>query len=64
MVSRSLGWPVNNLPIDPKLARAVLDRDRYFKALNDALDALRDGQAMLAQSVIVEALGYEPRSEN
>ena len=35
-------------PIDPKLARATLDRDRYLKAMNDAFDALRDGQAMLA----------------
>lgn len=56
--------PTEQTPIDPKLARAVLDRERYFKALNDAWDALRDGQATIATRILGEALGYEPRSEN
>lgn len=50
-------------PIDPKLARATLDRDRYFKALNDALDALRDGQATLATNIIAEALGLQKEGD-
>lgn len=100
---------MNQTPIDPKLARAVLDRERCLKALklvyaliwgrhpggvvpedyarvkheieqaihstpdsesikdkamNNAYDALRDGQSQLATRILAEALGYEPRSEN
>lgn len=46
-------------PIDPKLARAVLDRERYFKAINDAFDSLRDGQATLAMNILGKVLEVE-----
>lgn len=35
-----------------------------LKAMNDAYDALRDGQSQLATKILGEVLGYEPRSEN
>lgn len=46
------------------IVKAVNSYEADRKAMNDAMDALRDGQAMLATSIITEALGYEPRSEN
>lgn len=56
--------PIEHTPIDPKLARALLDLDRIKQAANDAYDAIRDGQSQLATKILGEVLGYEPRSEN
>lgn len=50
---------MSETPIDPKLARAVLDRDRYLKAINDAFDALRDGQLMLGMNILSKVLEVE-----
>lgn len=52
-------------PIEPKTARKCLDKhSKMEKALNDAYDALRDGQSMQAKQIIGEVLGYEPRKED
>lgn len=46
------------------IEKCVNAYEKNFKAFNDAIDAIRDGQSQLATRILGEALGYEPRSEN
>lgn len=50
---------MDKTPIDPKLARALLDIKRLKEDMNRAYDALREGQSTLATSILGQALGYE-----
>ena len=51
---------MDKTPINPKTARAKLDcLARKDKVLNDAYDALRDGQSQMALRIIAEELNYK-----
>lgn len=50
---------IEQTPIDPKLARALLDLDCIKQAANEAYDASREGQSQLATTILAKALGYE-----
>lgn len=41
------------------IVKCVNSHESNLKAMNDAYDALRDGQATIAKSILGKALGYE-----